>query len=55
MFRLIYRILSEKIYIAPHRHAEGEMPSYLSLREIADLPPHHPCGDRSVDGKASQK
>jgi len=41
MLKLIYRLLFEKIYINPGQ-SECELPRYLSLREIADIPPYHP-------------
>ena len=40
MWKLLKRIFTEPIY--PVSKRAGDLPSYLSLREIADLPPHHP-------------
>lgn len=51
MLKFIYRLMTQKIYIAPHTHADSEMPQYLSLREMADLPVHHPCTERAAQAK----
>lgn len=54
MIKLIYRLLTQKIYPAPYREAEGDLPQYLSLREVADLPPHHPCSERRTRAGSSR-
>ncbi|SDG57239.1 hypothetical protein [Pelagibacterium luteolum] len=41
MWKYIRRFFVEQIYPDP-RTSEGEPPAYLSLREMADLPPYHP-------------
>lgn len=41
MLKFLYRLLFEKIYIDPCQ-PQCELPRYLSLREMADIPPHHP-------------
>ncbi len=48
MLKFLYRLLFEKIYIASQQ-SQCELPPYLSLREIADIPPYHPRGRDTCD------
>lgn len=48
MLKWIIRLMVQPVY--PHPHARcGGLPDYLTLRELADLPPHHPTED-GIDG-----
>lgn len=47
MFKWLRIVLFQPIY-PPHRNECGSVPDYLTLREIADLPPHHPDCDKDA-------
>lgn len=50
MFSRIFRLLTMPVYFDPQTRS-GQMPDYLTLRELADLPSWHPCTDGDPAGK----
>lgn len=45
MLKLILRLLTQLVFARPSNQKPCEPPSYLSLRETADMPPYHPSAD----------
>lgn len=45
MFKALIRLLTKPVYCDPRTPGE-ELPDYLTLRELADLPSWHPCTEK---------
>lgn len=45
MLKLILRLLTQPVFAHRSNQKPCEPPCYLSLREMADIPPYHPSSN----------
>ena len=46
MLKLILRLFTQPVFAHRDNQKQCEPPCYLSLREMADIPPFHPSANR---------